>query len=134
MTTNRFLPKESWNTVTFFWLDREGARQAFQEASERLVTERPEVYAVYLFGSLARNKATPRSDADLLLPLRQSDRPRWFDRYLDYCVYFEEGGMPFDLFCYTLDEAPQVPLVRSALREAILLAGEPYHLLEEARR
>lgn len=128
-----FVRKESFDSVTIYWLDREGARQAFREASERLVQARPEVYAVYLFGSLARNQATPRSDADLLILLRQSARPCWKDRYLDYAPYFEEVGMPFDLFCYTLAEAPSVPLVRSALREAVRLAGE-IDPLEEAQQ
>ncbi|MFQ3610193.1 MAG: nucleotidyltransferase domain-containing protein [Fimbriimonadales bacterium] len=128
-----FVRKESYDSVTIYWLDREGARQAFREASERLVQVCPEVYAVYLFGSLARNEATPRSDADLLVLLRHSERPIWKDRYLDYTPYFERVGMPFDLFCYTLEEVPSVPLARSALREAVLLAGQPY-LLEEAQQ
>jgi len=119
--------------VTIYWLDREGARQAFRAAAERLVQERSEVHSVFLFGSLARNQATPRSDADLLILLRHSERPCWVDRYLDYVGYFEEVGMPFDLFCYTLDEVPKVPLARSALRQATLLAGQPYQM-EEAQR
>lgn len=126
-----FVRKESYDSVSIYWLDREGAIRAFQEASTRLVRERPEVRAVYLFGSLARKKAGPRSDADLLVILSHSDQPRWIDRYPVYAPYFEEVGMPFDLFCYTVEEVPKVRLARSALRDAILLAGEPY-ALEEA--
>ncbi len=125
-----FVRKESYNSVTVYWLDRERARQAIREASQRLVQERPEVYSVYLFGSLARNKATPRSDADLLIILRHSERPRWFDRYQDFAPYFEPVGMPFDLFCYTLEELPRIPLAHSVLHEAVLLAGQPYAISE----
>ncbi len=117
--------EESYGSVRIFWLNREAALQQVREAAARLVQTRPEVVAVYLFGSLARNQATPRSDADLLIVLRLSSHPRWFDRAMEYADYFEEVELPCELFCYTLDELPRVPLARHALREAILMAGTP---------
>lgn len=38
-----------------------------KEAVRRLKTEYPSVQAVYLFGSLASDVSTPRSDADLII-------------------------------------------------------------------
>lgn len=122
--------EKSYGSVRIFWLDREAALQQIRAASERLVQERPEVVAVYLFGSLARDEATPRSDADLLIVLRHSPHTRWFDRGTEYGDYFESVQMPYDMFCYTLQELPEVPLARRALREAILMAGTPVALDE----
>lgn len=115
--------KESYGSVTIYWLDREAARQQIQAAAQQLVAERPEVVAVYLFGSLARNKATPRSDADILIVLRESNQPVWFKRAIDYFPYFDSVEMPTELFCYTLDELPHKAVARNALQYAVLMAG-----------
>jgi predicted nucleotidyltransferase len=115
--------KESYGSVTIYWLDRAEARRQVQAAAERLVQARPEVVAVYLFGSLATGKAVPRSDADLLLVLRESPLRHSFRRALEYSPYFDEVEMPVDLFCYTLEELPHLPFARRALSEAVLLAG-----------
>jgi predicted nucleotidyltransferase len=115
--------KESFGSVTIYWLDREAARQQVRAAAQQLVEARPEVVAVYLFGSLATNKATPRSDADILIVLRESDQPVWFKRAYDYFPYFDAVEMPTELFCYTLDELPHKAVARHALQYAILMAG-----------
>ena len=86
--------KEAFGSVTIYWLDREAARQQVRAAAQQLVAARPEVVAVYLFGSLATNKATPRSDADILIVLRESDQPVWFKRAYDYFPYFAQWRCP----------------------------------------
>lgn len=115
--------KESYGSVTIYWLDREAARQQVQTAAQQLVAARPEVIAVYLFGSLARNKATPRSDADILIVLRESQQPVWFKRAVDYFPYFDLVEMPTELFCYTLEELPRKAVAQHALQYALLMAG-----------
>ncbi len=117
--------EESYGSVRIFWLDREAAIRQLRAAAARLLRERPEVMAVYLFGSLAKDRATPRSDADLLIVLRSSPIARWFERGCEYGDYFDEVEMPCELFCYTLDELPKVPLARNALKHAMLLVGTP---------
>lgn len=114
--------KESYGSVTIYWLDREVARQQIQAAAQQLIAARPEVVAVYLFGSLARNNATPRSDADILIVLRESNQPVWFKRAVDYFPYFDSVEMPTELFCYTL-ELPRKAVARNALQYAVLMAG-----------
>jgi len=115
--------KECYGSVTIYWLDREAARQQMQNAAQQLVEARPEVVAVYLFGSLATNKATPRSDADILIVLRTSDQPVWVKRAYDYFPYFDAVETPTELFCYTLDEVPRKAVARHALQYAVLMAG-----------
>ncbi|HXF71173.1 MAG TPA: nucleotidyltransferase domain-containing protein [Actinomycetota bacterium] len=105
-----------------FWLDSPEALHRLRAAAERLLAERPEVRSVVLFGSLAEGHAVPGSDADVLLLLDRSERPRWFDRPLDYRRAFEGVGMPVELFCYTREEAGRVPLARRALERGLVLA------------
>lgn len=114
--------RRSYGSATVFWLDREEAERRLRQAAVRLVAERPEVQAVYLFGSLAAGRAVPGSDADVLVVVDRSDE-RWFDRAAHYQPYFAHVGMPVELFCYTAEELPQVPLARQALREGKLLSS-----------
>lgn len=130
-TTNRPKPKlpsivrkESYGSVTIYWLDREAAKQQAKRAAERLVQARSEVVAVYLFGSLAKNKAGPRSDVDILVVLRESDIPVWFKRMPHYSEPFDEiVELPSEIFCFTLEELPRKAVARHALQYAELLAG-----------
>ncbi|MCX7924493.1 MAG: nucleotidyltransferase domain-containing protein [Fimbriimonadales bacterium] len=130
-TTSKPTPKlpsivrrESYGSVTVYWLDREAAKQQAKRAAEKLAQARPEVIAVYLFGSLAKNKAGPRSDVDILVVLRETDIPVWFKRQSVYCEYFdEEIELPTELFCFTLEELPRKAVARHALQYAELLAG-----------
>lgn len=116
--------KESYGSVTIYWLDREAAKQQAKCAAEQLLQARPEVVAVYLFGSLAKNKAGPRSDVDILVVLRESDIPIWFKRHAVYAEYFDEVvELPTELFCFTIDELPHKTVARHALQYAELLAG-----------
>lgn len=114
--------KESYGSVTTFWLDRAEAIRRVSEAAERLVGERETVEAVLLFGSLAEGRAVPGSDADLLILLTGSDT-RWLDRPLEFASFFDGCGIGVDLFCYTLEEAAVTPLARRARARGRLLAG-----------
>lgn len=116
--------KESYGSVTIYWLDREAAKQQAKRAAELLVQACPEVVAVYLFGSLAKNKAGPRSDVDILVVLRESDIPVWFKRMPYYSEPFDEVvELPTEIFCFTLEELPRKAVARHALQYAELLAG-----------
>jgi len=114
--------RESYGSVTVFWLETEKVLRRLREAAEALVDARPEVRAVHLFGSLAEGRAVPGSDADLMIVLESSER-RWMDRPLEYGEFFSGIGMPVELFCYTEEEAARVPLARRALERGTRLAG-----------
>ncbi|MER3456074.1 MAG: nucleotidyltransferase domain-containing protein [candidate division GAL15 bacterium] len=118
--------KRSYGCVTVFWLDREEALRRLGEAAVGLLADRPEVRAVYLFGSRAADRAVLGSDADVLLILSHAEG-RWFERADPYRRYFQGVGLPLELFCYTVEEAQQTPLARRALRQGLLLP--PRHAL-----
>ncbi len=111
----------SYGSVKVFWLDRDDAFERVRRAARHLVDERPDVRAVYLFGSLAEGRAVPGSDVDLLILLGRSDRP-WLERPLDFIGRFDGVGMPVELFCYTAEEAEHTPLARRAMALGVPLA------------
>lgn len=106
--------KQSYGSVTVFWLDREAAVLAVKERSKKILQERCDVKKIYLFGSLVTGKAVPGSDADVLIVLTRSDK-RFIDRPLEFYKYFENIGIPVDLFCYTEDEINRTTLAQSAV-------------------
>jgi predicted nucleotidyltransferase len=112
----------SFGSAKVFWLDRDEALRRLRRAAERALAEHPEIVAVYLFGSLAEDRAVPGSDADVLLLLERSDL-RWMDRPLRYGRAFEGVGLPVELFCYTRAEAERVELARRAIADGVRLAG-----------
>ena len=114
--------ERSYGSVKVFWLDRREALARLRRAASRLVRERSDVEAVYLFGSLAQDRAVPGSDADVLVLMNRSDR-RWLDRPVELGRWFDEVGMPIELFCYTIDEADRAPIARTARETGIVLAG-----------
>ncbi|HXJ83362.1 MAG TPA: nucleotidyltransferase domain-containing protein [Candidatus Methylomirabilis sp.] len=64
---------------------------------------RPGVREVWLFGSLARGDATPRSDADLLIVLDE-DRRRPMDRIPEFLLLLQGAGRPTDVLVLTAAE------------------------------
>jgi predicted nucleotidyltransferase len=89
----------------------------------------PEIAAIYLFGSLARNTAGPESDADVGIVLRPRDAagPGWRWR-AELASRLEElfSGRAIDLVI--LDE--QGPL----FRHEVLLTGRLVHEADRGRR
>jgi predicted nucleotidyltransferase len=110
--------------VKVFWLDRAEAVERLRRSAERLLAARTDVRRVSLFGSLADDRAVPGSDADLLVLLDRSDA-RWIDRPLELLPFFDDVGLPIELFCYTPEEAARVPLARRALELGLPLAERP---------
>jgi uncharacterized protein len=115
------LRTSSYGSVRVFWLDRAEALQRLRHGAERLLVARPDVRSVHVFGSLAEDRAVPGSDADLLVLLDRSDE-RWIDRPLGFLPFFDDVGLPVEVFCYTREEAVRVPLARRALERGLPLA------------
>lgn len=116
--------KKFYGSVTVFWLDREEALRRLKERAQALLQQAPEVRKVVLFGSLARGRAIPGSDADILLLVSGEPGP-FLERTQRYHPFFEGVGLPVDLFCYTGEEAQRIPLACTALKEGITLAERP---------
>jgi predicted nucleotidyltransferase len=88
-----------------------------------MAAERPEVLRVVLFGSFAREDYGARSDIDLLVVLKSSDRP-FAERVADFLRFIPP--YPTDVFPFTLAEIEQRtasgdPFLTRALAEGILL-------------
>ncbi len=125
------MQKQSFGSVTVFSLDRSQVEAALQALVEAL-RQREEVLAVVCFGSWACGKAGVGSDVDVLVVLRESDRPflERIDRYRP-----ETFPVDLDLFPYTLAEIRRgQPLARTALQTGIVLwARQPLsELLNDA--
>jgi predicted nucleotidyltransferase len=114
--------------VRIISLDRTRAIEELREAAQALVLCDARALAVGLFGSLARGKALPSSDADILIALRHHAERRWFDRIPEYVVAFDRASLPVEVFPFTTDElvrmSPYPGFVRTALRELVHLAGD----------
>jgi predicted nucleotidyltransferase len=90
------------------YLDQAQAIEQLRVQAARLVESHPEVLEVRLFGSLARGRAVPGSDADVLVVLRGHPLPRWFDRIPEFAAALQETGLPIEVFPYTLAELEQM--------------------------
>ena len=113
--------KRSYGSVTVFWLDRAEALRRLEDAAKALLADRPDVVAVYVFGSLPEGRAVPGSDADVLLLLRETSE-RFMDRPLEFAPFFAHVGLPVEVFCYTADEAARIPFARRARERGTILA------------
>ncbi|MGH7342970.1 MAG: nucleotidyltransferase domain-containing protein [Candidatus Rokuibacteriota bacterium] len=112
--------------VTF--LDVAATVERVRAAAGRVCASDPNVVAVVLFGSLASGQATPSSDADLLVVLRQDDR-RLIDRIPDYGRAFEELGLATQVLPWTEQEladrvAEGDPFATEILRTGKVMAGK----------
>ncbi len=103
------------------YLNPEKVRQSVEQAVEALGRRRPEIRRVLLFGSLASGRATPGSDADLLIVLWHADRP-----FLERIPLYTPGGcsVGVDVFPYTQEELDAMQragnwLIRRALADGL---------------
>ncbi len=117
------MPDGSSSSVKVFFADKVKVMRELHQWVANLRAQGRGVEKVGLFGSYATDTYGPRSDADLLVVLRDSDKP-FRDRIPD----FLPGGLsvPCDVFPYTVDEIDRLQRDRSAwmthvLREVIWL-------------
>jgi len=97
------IQRRSYGSVKVFWLDKDLLRKRIQKAARRILSANSNVEKVILFGSLAEDKATAFSDADILIVVKDSAK-RFIDRSVDFAPYFQNIGVEVDLFVYTRKE------------------------------
>ena len=105
------------------YMDRDKLIGALRDVAKKLKSIHPEVESVILFGSVARGDYGYKSDADILLILKKSDKGRFFERISDYIADFD-APIPVDVLPYTKDEIERMKkrgLIRKALSEGIKL-------------
>jgi predicted nucleotidyltransferase len=112
------------------FVDPEAVREALRACAERLLEHRTEVQAVHLFGSFASNRATPRSDADILVEIRDRSAPLKDDILTEAAGLFLEAPVPVDLFVMTSTALAQGRtrgrgIAGAVEREGVLLARAP---------
>jgi len=112
------IQKRSYGSVTVYFIDENAVWDALKRLVDQL-SERSEVLAVVLFGSLADGRLSVGSDVDLLLVLSHSQHS-----FLDRVFLYVPEGFPVDVdvFPYTLDEIRKgQPLARQALAKGRVL-------------
>ncbi len=107
--------------ITYF--DKDAVWQALRQLAARLGSQHPEIARIIVFGSLVRGEAVPGSDVDLLLVLRESDRP-----FPERAGLYRPSGFPvgLDIFAYTHDEVRRMLadgnwFLKHALEEGVTL-------------
>jgi len=113
------MPDRSSDSAKIFFADKARVMRELRDWVARLKEVRPDVEKVGLFGSYATDTYGPRSDADLLIVLRASEKP-FRDRIPDFlpeCV-----SVPCDVFPYTTDEIERLqrddsPWINHVLQE-----------------
>jgi hypothetical protein len=108
--------------VRVFRLDQAGVVQRLRTRATELLTARPDVITVRLFGSLARGQGHPGSDADLFIVLRDGAAP-FLDRIPPLARHFGGIGIGCDVIAYTETEAATLRSGGAAFAHAVYDEG-----------
>lgn len=117
--------------VRIFRLDAGRAVGLLREKARELLAAEPGVEEVWLFGSLARGRATPGSDADLIVVLSEATEP-FLERSARFSRYFRGAGIGCEVLVYTREEL--ATLERESRRFARTLRAERVVLARRAER
>jgi predicted nucleotidyltransferase len=114
------MQRKSSSSAGAVYLDREQRIEELRAAAGRAALRLPQIERVILFGSLVAGIPTPRSDADLLVIVAESDHLEPRDRVPEVVRALKPLPCPVDLFVLTTAELARYtseknPLVREAL-------------------
>jgi predicted nucleotidyltransferase len=112
--------KQSSSSAGAVYLDRERRIEELRAGARRAAGRMPGLQRVILFGSLVKGIPTPRSDADLLAVVAESEHREPRDRVPEVLRALMPLPCPVDLFVLTTQELERYasegnPLVREAL-------------------
>ncbi len=103
------------------FLEKEEVVGKLRVIAEEVKARDPNVKAIYLFGSLVRGDYTSRSDADILIVLKDAvGRP--MDRVADYLLSFSDAGIAVDVFPFAYKEIKGNSFLERARKEGIQLS------------
>lgn len=102
------------------FLDRARVLKELKGCAVRFRAGDSNVLKVVLFGSLVKGNAGPRSDADLLIVLADSNE-RFTDRIGRYLPAFVEASVAVDVFPYTKAEVHTNRFAAQAAEEGTVL-------------
>jgi len=106
------------NSVKVFWLEQERLLGEIHKLARKLGQADEDVLRIILFGSLAERKAVPGSDADILIILKNHDKP-FMDRVAEWYRKFPLD-FPVEIFPYTEKELSN-PIASEAMRKGVTL-------------
>jgi len=110
------------SNVRVFRLDRAGTVERLRARAEEIARARPDVVAVWLFGSLARGTAAPGSDADLYVIVRDAEESI-LERGLAFSRAFSGLGIGCDVIVHTESEHRERTLRGDAFTGTVLREG-----------
>lgn len=99
--------KQSSSTVKVRFVDRAEVLSALRRLARHLAEQVPAVEEVLLFGSFAEGNWSARSDADVLVVLREDAEPLE-PRMLRFAPYFWEAPVETEVFPYTRAEVEKM--------------------------
>jgi predicted nucleotidyltransferase len=105
------------------FLNREKIVERLSKLALKARKKDKNIKKIILFGSLVNDDYTPRSDADLLIILKES-KLRFMDRIPELVFYFLDAPISVDIFPYTEKEIEEVPLAKKAISKGLVLADE----------
>jgi predicted nucleotidyltransferase len=85
------------------FLNRKAVVESLRDIARKIARSDKKVDQIYLFGSMSTNDAGLHSDADLLIVLKEDNRPM-LERLDEYLIKFSDGPIPVDTFVYTKEE------------------------------
>jgi len=121
------MPKKSYDTVKIKSLNKNKVLRKLKHVASGIIKEESKVMEISLFGSLARGNYTGRSDADILIILKEDSR-RFIDRIPHYLASFLYADVPVDVFPYTEEELKQLGMggnlfIKGILNDKIILTN-----------
>lgn len=106
--------------VEVVYFDRQAVEEGLSHLA-RSLKNRPEVERVLAFGSFVKGESVPGSDVDLLIVLRDSEKP-FPDRIPDYLP--DRFPVGVDVFPYTRAEIDRMRQAGNPFIMAILAEGQ----------
>jgi len=113
-----YVVEESSNSVRVFWLKADQLIEDLKKIARDVGRKDENVVKIVLFGSLAEGKAVPGSDADILILLKESEKP-FLSRIAEWMEKFSIN-FPVEVFPYTLGESDN-PIIKEALESGVIL-------------
>ena len=118
------MPVRSLHSSVLKWPDKQAVDQAVRAWAQLLASEHPEIIGIAYFGSYARGDWGVGSDLDVVVIIRNSNRP-FEERSREYDA--QKLPVPTDLVVYTLEEwrnlDQEQPFYRRLRKEAVWVYG-----------
>ena len=101
-----------------YFLQKKEIIERLKTLARSLLEEEKNIQKIILFGSLAEDRATIRSDADIMIVTEGDPYSRWSE----WILYFTEAPLPVDVIPVKKENLKRLPLARKALRKGVVLA------------